>query len=456
MARRFNGTSDYIVFTLPASLQAVTAGSTTMVFVANFSDGTDGAMVHTRTSGGTNCWWMEVAANVWNYGQSTAARNVGGQTSGSWAAYIGRKTTGGANAPRGRKIIFGGATTDTTAPSGLADGTAPGAGGILQVGKWGTASEFIAADVAAVAVFNSDLSDATTATFTTWQAILDASPVWAVHFDQANATDSITDATGGGGDSSSITGTTIVANPSGFFSSTVTVNAGSAAATAAGNAAALSTSPAAGSAAVAVGASGVTLLTGVTVNAGAGAIAVAAAGAALATRPSGGAGAATVAGNPAVLRLSPAAGVGAVGAAAAGAGLALSPSAGVGAAAAAGRDVALSLAPAAGFAAVSVGALDVTLSTAGGPVSLAAGSGAVAVGAFNVTLIGGDQQEGGGAVAGSWYGLLDVLREVRQVLAEERAAPLVACPNDGEPLESARGVLHCRFCGRTYSGNEQL
>jgi hypothetical protein len=220
MARRFNGTSDVIVFTLPSTLQAVTAGSTTIVCVANFADGTDGAMVHARTSGGTNSWWMETAANVWNYGSGTTARNVGAQTNGSWAAYIGRKTTGGANAPRGRKIIFGGATTDVTAPSGLVDGAAPGVGGILQVGKWGTASEFLSADVAAVAVFNSDLADATTATFTTWANILAAGPVWAVHFDQAAPTDAITDATGNGGNSSSITGTTIVANPSGFFGGT--------------------------------------------------------------------------------------------------------------------------------------------------------------------------------------------------------------------------------------------
>jgi hypothetical protein len=217
MARRFNGSADYIVFTLPSTLQAVTAGSTTIVVVANMTDTIDGALVHARTSGGTNSWWMESFSAAWNYGQGTTAKNVGSFTTGSWAAYIGRKTTGGANAPRGRKIVFGGSTTDTTAGTGLADGTAPGAGGILQVGRWGTAAEYISADVAAVAVFDSDLSDATTATFTTWQAILDALPKWAVHFDQASPTDAITDATGNGGNSSTITGTTIVANPSGFF-----------------------------------------------------------------------------------------------------------------------------------------------------------------------------------------------------------------------------------------------
>ena len=59
MARRFNGSSDFIVFTLPSTLQTVTAGSTTIVVVANMTDTTDGALVHARTSGGTNAWWME-------------------------------------------------------------------------------------------------------------------------------------------------------------------------------------------------------------------------------------------------------------------------------------------------------------------------------------------------------------------------------------------------------------
>lgn len=434
MARRFNGTSDFIVFTLPASLQSVVAGSTTLVCVANFTDGTDGAMVHARTSGGTNSWWMETAGNVWNYGQGVTAKNVGGQTNGSWAAYIGRKTTGGANAPRGRKIIFGGATTDTTAGTGLADGTAPGAGGILQVGKWGTASEFINADIAAVAVFNSDLSDGTTATFTTWQAILDAAPVWAVHFDQANATDAITDATGNGGNSSTITGTTIVSNPSGFFASGVTVNAESAAVTAAANSATLASAPQGGNAAVAAAANSATL----------------------APKPSAGNAAVGAAAAGASLQLSAAAGNVAVGAASGNVTLTSAPAASSSAVSVAALSAGVASSFSSGFAAVAVGAADMTLTIAGA-TPLPVTGGAVAVGAFDVTLLGGDQGGGeGGAVTGGWQGLLDVLNDIRATLEEERAAPLTACPVDGEPLQSARGVMHCRYCGRQYIGNEQL
>lgn len=220
MARRFNGSSDYIVFTLSSALESLDAGPMTIAVCAKMNDTTDGAFIHARTSGGTNSWWMECGATNWNYGQGVAARDVGDLSTGdNWVVLIGRKADGGANAPRGRKIVLGGSTTDVTAGSGLADGTAPGSGGILQVGRWGTASEYIGADIAAVAVWGSDLSDGNTATMTTYAAWLALSPAWCVAFDQANAADPIDDdSSTGTGDSSSITGTTIVADPSGFFS----------------------------------------------------------------------------------------------------------------------------------------------------------------------------------------------------------------------------------------------
>ena len=215
---------------------------------------------------------------------------------------------------------------------------------------------------------------------------------------------------------------------------------------------------------------------GTTVNAESTAVTVAANSATLASAPQGGNAAVAAAANAATLAPKPAAGNAAVGAAAAGASLQLSAAAGNAAVGAASGNVTLTSAPAAassavsaaassagvassfssGFAAVAVGAADMTLTIAGAtplPVTVSA----VAVGAFDVTLLGGDQGGGeGGAVTGGWQGLLDVLNDIRATLAEERAAPLVACPVDGEPLQSARGVMHCRFCGRQYVGNEQL
>jgi len=52
----------------------------------------------------------------------------------------------------------------------------------------------------------------------------------------------------------------------------------------------------------------------------------------------------------------------------------------------------------------------------------------------------------------AWESFLSIVREAAQTAAEERARPPSACPTDGEPLESARGVLHCPFCGHVADG----
>jgi hypothetical protein len=51
-----------------------------------------------------------------------------------------------------------------------------------------------------------------------------------------------------------------------------------------------------------------------------------------------------------------------------------------------------------------------------------------------------------------WSQLQAILGEARSEGERQRAQKPVACPNDGEPLVSARGVLHCRFCGYEYDG----
>lgn len=50
----------------------------------------------------------------------------------------------------------------------------------------------------------------------------------------------------------------------------------------------------------------------------------------------------------------------------------------------------------------------------------------------------------------NWESLRGVLASARADAEAERDAPPAACWFDGEPLLQARGVLHCRFCGRTY------
>ena len=55
------------------------------------------------------------------------------------------------------------------------------------------------------------------------------------------------------------------------------------------------------------------------------------------------------------------------------------------------------------------------------------------------------------ASQGSWYGLLDILREGAQLAREERERDPVACLDCGEPLSSGpHGELYCPFDGSTW------
>lgn len=50
----------------------------------------------------------------------------------------------------------------------------------------------------------------------------------------------------------------------------------------------------------------------------------------------------------------------------------------------------------------------------------------------------------------NWESLRGVIAASRADAAQAADARPVACRVDGEPLQDVRGVLHCRFCGRTY------
>ena len=50
---------------------------------------------------------------------------------------------------------------------------------------------------------------------------------------------------------------------------------------------------------------------------------------------------------------------------------------------------------------------------------------------------------------------MDILAENAAEAARERSEPPVSCPNDGTPLDSVNGVLHCPFDGYVYPPGAQ-
>lgn len=54
-----------------------------------------------------------------------------------------------------------------------------------------------------------------------------------------------------------------------------------------------------------------------------------------------------------------------------------------------------------------------------------------------------------------WYGLLAILKERQDIKRQQSSVPPLACPNDGEPLQTTRsGKLICLFDGWEYPRDE--
>lgn len=73
------------------------------------------------------------------------------------------------------------------------------------------------------------------------------------------------------------------------------------------------------------------------------------------------------------------------------------------------------------------------------------GVGTATVGALSAAgfVAAGAQLTGNG-----WNGLLSILQEGRDLYAQQKAMAPVACPSDGQPLQSGpQGDSHCSFCG---------
>lgn len=85
----------------------------------------------------------------------------------------------------------------------------------------------------------------------------------------------------------------------------------------------------------------------------------------------------------------------------------------------------------------------------GAAVSMFGALGGTAIGLGALTVM----EQPDAPAQGSWYGLLDILREGAQLQREERERLPVACLDCGEPLRTApsAGVLYCPFDGSTWA-----
>lgn len=231
MAWDFDGVDNYVKFSMPSALQSAAGGPMTMAALINLDATTDGAFIHTM-SGSTSFQFIEVFS-TFNYGTTAGARNGPSAAAavGAWYYVIISKNTGNI-APEYTLIPLatpGSPTSGTMTGGGvtLGDGTAPGASGFIQSGRWGTSStEYVNGRIAAAGIWNAYLNQATREALVTWALTLASTGLrWAVRFDTIST---LTDTIGGGNETARFgtTPITLVADPSGaFFGGGSTVNA---------------------------------------------------------------------------------------------------------------------------------------------------------------------------------------------------------------------------------------
>jgi hypothetical protein len=229
MAYSLNGNNAKIDFSI-GNLVGVDGGPISVASLVKLGDASNGALAHiVNSSGAAGVLFVETFGTL-NYGVNTIARPISSANLsslgviGNWAVLGASKVDVSGN-PTGHYGVLGSALTHFTATASLTDvgvGSAADSTFKIRIGQFlNSASEFINGEFAVDAIWKRVLSNAewdslSTGDYTTWQAL---NPDWMVEY---TGIGSRSDATGGGGNELSRTGTpaiSLVADPAGFFGS---------------------------------------------------------------------------------------------------------------------------------------------------------------------------------------------------------------------------------------------
>lgn len=221
MAWDLNSTNQYVQFTMSAALKAATGGPFTFGAVINLDSTTDGALIH-FLDGTTGRHFMEIFG-TYNFGTSAAAKAGPSGVTGAWYHVIMTKATGNVVPEYTVTPLATGVPVSGSCSGGnLGNGAAPGAAGVIQVGRFAvSATELVDGKVAATWGHASYMNQATREALTTFALVVTACQVgglgWAVHYDTLST---LVDATGLGGNEIGRFGTTpftLVTDPAGAF-----------------------------------------------------------------------------------------------------------------------------------------------------------------------------------------------------------------------------------------------
>lgn len=225
MARDFNGTTDYISFSLGTS--GGTGALSTAALVKSSDFGALRAITALGLTGNPD-FLVRVSPtgpfmNTYDSATGAGADGVATLSTGRWYL-IGMSKASGTATPRFH--IYDYSTFSWTHENGTSTNGDPSVSGGLVVGAFDTSSpaNVWSGSIAAAAVWRTSLSDAAVEALTnnpmgSWLA---AAPSACWRFDQASTSETVTDLTGNGSDQAAISGTTVSEDP--FGPSAYTMN----------------------------------------------------------------------------------------------------------------------------------------------------------------------------------------------------------------------------------------
>lgn len=227
MAYSLNGSNAKIDFSI-GNLVGVDGGPISVASLIKLGDATNGALAHiVNSAGSAGVFFLETFGTL-NYGINSIARSVSSANLstlglvGNWAV-LGASHVDISGAPTGHYGLLGSPLTHFTASGSLTDvsaGSAADSTFKIRVGQFlNSGSEFINGEFAVDAIWKRVLTNAewdslSTGNYATWQAL---SPDWMVEYTGIGTR---TDATGGGGNELSRTGSpaiSLTSDPAGFF-----------------------------------------------------------------------------------------------------------------------------------------------------------------------------------------------------------------------------------------------
>lgn len=207
MSRAFSrAASDFIAFS-PGSAASTNGGNQTTLWLWKPDTNVAHGLGVARNAGGSTVWGVNPYLDLRYYYTVSGFAALDTYAVGTWYLF-GVSKAAGSSVVRTHVYDYTATTWTHTNWTSLSD-SAAGPVTELRAGYFG-ATDILNGKLAAMAIFGSVLSDgavqALNASFPSWLA---ASPLWAVKFDQSSVATPVTDQTGGGGNQTSISGTTV-------------------------------------------------------------------------------------------------------------------------------------------------------------------------------------------------------------------------------------------------------